>query len=220
MQLAIFDCDGTLVDSQATICRAMEDACVMLSLEAPERSAIRRIVGLSVPVAVARLFPNADNKTQASMSEAYKQAYRAIRQAGEAQEPLYDGMQPLIQRLHAEGWLLGVATGKSKRGLDIVIDMHQLQDYFITLQAADFHPSKPHPAMIEAAVAEAGCDMDQAVMIGDTTYDITMAAAAGCRSIGVTWGYHDANELIAAGAGYMAQTMTDLYDALQHCKAR
>jgi phosphoglycolate phosphatase len=93
---------------------------------------------------------------------------------------------------------LGVATGKSRRGLDILLDKHGLRDYFITAQCADVHPSKPHPAMLQAALAETGIAAKNAVMIGDTQFDMEMAGAAGVHAIGVTWGYHEVDRLVCA----------------------
>jgi phosphoglycolate phosphatase len=127
-----------------------------------------------------------------------------------ADEPLFDGMGALIEQLAGHGWMLGVATGKSDRGLDLILTAHGLKHHFVTLQTADRHPSKPHPSMIEAAIAEAGADPARTVMIGDTSYDILMAVNAGVRAIGVGWGYHPADELVAAGAHGVALAVADL----------
>jgi phosphoglycolate phosphatase len=106
--------------------------------------------------------------------------------------------------------MLAVATGMSRRGLDHCLAANGIADRFVSLQTADDHPSKPHPAMLRAALAEADADATQAVMIGDTQYDILMAADAGVRGIGVAWGYHAADELRAAGAAYVARNPADL----------
>ncbi|MFZ5749335.1 MAG: HAD-IA family hydrolase [Pseudomonadota bacterium] len=200
-RLALFDCDGTLVDSQANICLAMEDAFARQRLEPPARLAIRRIVGLSLVEAVAALLPDAEDALHRVMAEDYKNAYFRLRTGGQMDdEPLYDGIADAIEALDASGWMLGVATGKSDRGLLRLLDHHGLRHRFITLQTADRHPSKPHPSMIETAMADAGASPATTVMIGDTSFDMEMARTVGAHAIGVAWGYHDAEELLAAGA--------------------
>ena len=214
MKLAIFDCDGTLVDGQAAVCEAMEIAFEQAGLPAPDRNEVRRIVGLSLPQAVRQLVPGATSEQQAAAVDAYKAAFRASRMEGRLEEPLYDGVAELLDRLAAAGWTLGVATGKSDRGLQSCLAGHGVLDRFVTLQTADRHPSKPHPAMLEAALFEAAAVPGQAVMIGDTSFDMAMARAAGVRAIGVAWGYHSPAELTAAGAEAVAETPRHLGDLL------
>lgn len=209
-RLAVFDCDGTLVDGQAAVCDAMAHAFADSGLPAPDRNAVRRIVGLSLPQAVRRLAPGLPDEQAADVVAAYKSAFFAARQTGQLHEPLYPGMADLLRGLVARGWMLGVATGKSDRGLASTLAVHGLADLFTTLQTADRHPSKPHPAMLEAAMQEAGALPTDTAMIGDTVYDIDMARAAGARAIGVGWGYHEAGELAAAGAVGVAHTMDEL----------
>lgn len=209
-RLVVFDCDGTLVDGQAAICDTMEQAFAVAGLPAPDRNAVRRMVGLSLPYALRELAPDASDEERARVVEAYKDGYRGLRMSGALQEPLYDGMNELVARLEAAGWLLGVATGKSDRGLNACLETHGIRQLFVTLQTADRHPSKPHPSMLEAALAEAGVDAKDAVMIGDTSFDMEMAVAAGVRAIGVSWGYHDAHELMATGASAVANTVEQL----------
>ncbi len=210
LRLAIFDCDGTLVDSQADITLAMEAAFAAHALPAPPRAQIRRIVGLSLAEAIRRLSPDCDAETGASLVQAYKDAFRARRATGVLEEPLYDGIATLIADLDAAGWLLGVATGKSDRGLAHCLDRHGLTGHFLSLQTADRHPSKPDPSMIEACLAAAGADRAATVMIGDTAYDMAMAINAGVRAIGVDWGYHPRDELFAAGAQAVAGSVGEL----------
>jgi len=148
-KLAVFDCDGTLVDSQANICQAMEDAFRIAALPAPPRSAIRRIVGLSLVEAIATLLPQAEDALHRQMAADYKAAFFHLRTTGAmAEEPLFDGIAAVLQGLANDGWLLGVATGKSDRGLAHILAHHGLTDHFVTLQTADRHPSKPDPAML------------------------------------------------------------------------
>ena len=214
VRLAVFDCDGTLSDGQAAVCTAMAAAFAEAGLPAPDAHEVRRSVGLSLPQAIARLAPDAAPIVQARAVDAYKAAFRAARINGSLQEPLFDGIAALLARLRAAGWTLGIATGKSDRGLKSCLVTHGIFDLFVTLQTADRHPSKPHPAMLKLAMSEAGAAPGDTVMIGDTVYDIEMARAAGCRAIGVAWGYHSPEELLAAGAESVAQTPEHLGDLL------
>jgi len=213
-RLAVFDCDGTLVDGQAAVCGAMSAAFGHCGLVAPPHHSVRRIVGLSLPVAMRKLAPDEAPETHDQLVTAYKQAFFHARSEGRLSEPLYDGIRELIGDLHAEGWQLGVATGKSDRGLNGCLTGHALVDKFVTLQTADRHPSKPHPPMLEAAMADAGAAPAETAMIGDTVYDIEMARTAGCRALGVAWGYHAPGELLAAGAEAVAQTAAELKELL------
>jgi phosphoglycolate phosphatase len=206
-RLAVFDCDGTLVDSQATICIAMEECFGEAGIPTPDRAAIRRIVGLSLPQVMEVLAPGHDPH---ALAEGYKRCFQRMRAEGRVEEQLYDGIPAVLAALEAEGWLLGVATGKSDRGLRLVLEHHGLARHFVTLQTADRHPSKPHPSMIELAMAEAGAGPASTVMIGDTSYDIRMAHNAGVRAIGVAWGYHAADELLREGADAVARHPADL----------
>lgn len=210
MKLAVFDCDGTLVDGQAPVCDAMEAAFAQAGLPAPDRHAVRRIVGLSLPQAVRALAPDAEPGRQAAAVDAYKIAFRAAREEGRLEEPLFAGIADLLGRLVDGGWTLAVATGKSDRGLAACLAGHGIEGHFASLQTADRHPSKPHPAMLEAALFETGAHAEEAVMIGDTTFDIAMARAAGVRAIGIAWGYHAAAELHAAGAEVVAADAAEL----------
>lgn len=208
--LVVFDCDGTLVDSQHSICTAMSRAFERVKLTPPTRPEILAIVGLSLPHAMAVLLPDADDAFHHHVSDHYRHAFRLMRSDGEVSEPLYDGIAELTEALVAQGWLLGVATGKSDRGLNLCLSHHGILDRFVTLQTADRHPSKPHPAMLLEAIAEAGASPDSTVMIGDTTFDIQMAVRAQVRAIGVDWGYHLPDELIAVGASAVAVDSADL----------
>lgn len=210
-KLALFDCDGTLVDSQANICAAVEEAFSLHGVAKPDRAAIRRIVGLSLVEAMRGLLPGADDAQHRAMAEDYKLAFQRMRATGAlADEPLFEGMIETLDVLQADGWRLGVATGKSDRGLAHVLDLHGIRARFVTLQTADRHPSKPHPSMIELAMAEAGSSPQTTVMIGDTSYDILMGIHAGTRTLGVAWGYHPPEELLACGADAVAATVADL----------
>lgn len=210
IRLAIFDCDGTLSDGQAAVCLSMERAFAAASLPAPDPGQVRRIVGLSLPQAVRRLVPDVAEDQQALIVEAYKTAFREMRQDGSLSEPLYPGMEALVRSLHGKGWFLGVATGKSDRGLKSTLAANGLLDCFATLQTADRHPSKPHPSMLITAMEDVFAQPSATVMIGDTAYDMEAARAAGTDAIGVAWGYHEEAELLEAGARAVAQTAAEL----------
>ena len=213
-KLIVFDCDGTLVDSQATICMSMDAAFGIAGLPLPDRNAVRRIVGLSLPQALLTLAPDADETRRSHALEAYKASFRSARNEGCLEEPLYPGIEPLLRRLTERGCALGVATGKSDRGLVACLARHGVRELFVTLQTADRHPSKPHPAMLDAALFEAGAAPGDAVMVGDTVFDIAMAQAAGVRAVGVAWGYHEPAELLDAGAVGVAESAEELEDLI------
>jgi phosphoglycolate phosphatase len=219
MRLAVFDCDGTLVDGQADVCWAMERAFARAGLVAPDVSAVRRAVGLSLPQAVRALAPDLDDEQNRAVTEFYRSSFRARREEGLLDEPLYDGIAELLTGLRDAGWSLAVATGKSDRGLAACLATHGITDLFVSLQTADRHPSKPHPAMLEAALFEAGAAPHQAVMIGDTSFDMLMARSAGVRGVGVAWGYHAPAELMASGALSVAETVAALSGALEEALA-
>ena len=214
-RLAIFDCDGTLVDSQSIICRAMRQAFTTEQLAPPEDSATRRVVGLSLTEAMRALLPDADHDFHVRLSETYKRAFQALRAAGEVEEPLFPGIAEALKLLDAQGWMLAVATGKSDRGLKHCLEVHDIERYFVSLQTADRHPSKPHPSMIVQAMADAGAAPDTSVMIGDTSFDIGMGINAGCLTVGVAWGYHDAEELFDEGAHFVADRPDQLPEILR-----
>ena len=207
-RLAIFDCDGTLVDSGASIHRALAKAFAVHGLDCPPSSVSRKIIGLSLNEAMAVLAPDADHE---ALSRTYKDAFFAMREDGHVEEPLFDGILPLLDALEADGWLLAVATGKSDRGLGHCLASHGIEARFVSLQTADRHPSKPHPGMALAAMAEAGVAADNSVVIGDTSFDIGMARAAGAGAIGAGWGYHEPAELAAAGAHSVASEPADVF---------
>jgi phosphoglycolate phosphatase len=219
MRLAVFDCDGTLVDGQADVCWAMERAFSRAGLSAPEVSAVRRAVGLSLPQAVRALAPDLTEDQNRAVTEFYRSSFRARREEGLLDEPLYDGIAELLTALHEDGWRLAVATGKSDRGLAACLATHGIADLFVSLQTADRHPSKPHPAMLEAALFEAGALPAQAVMIGDTSFDMLMARSARVAAIGVAWGYHAPAELLASGALSVAETVAALSQAMEEALA-
>lgn len=210
LKLAIFDCDGTLVDGQHMIISSMKSASEKCAIPYPGDEPVRHIVGLSLLEAITRVYPALSNNDHNLLHHAFIEHFQYLRTLDEYHEPLYDGVRNTIIELHNLGVLLGVATGKSRRGLYNTLKNHNLQDYFVTLNTADDGPGKPHPSMINVALSDTGVEPENAFMIGDTTYDMTMAAQAGVRSIGVTWGYHGKEELITSGANHIIEEISEL----------
>ena len=201
MRLVILDCDGTLVDSQNGICAAMSEAFGGMGLTAPSRAETLAIVGLSLPEAFDVLAPGHDKATRVELAERYCDAFRECRRDPALSEPLFAGVRAAIEAFGVrDDVVLGIATGKSRRGVDRLFEREGWAQRFLTVQTADDNPSKPHPAMVLAAMAETGIGADRTVMVGDTTFDMKMALAAGVGALGVAWGYHTPDELREAGA--------------------
>ncbi|MGE5503649.1 MAG: HAD family hydrolase [Actinomycetota bacterium] len=213
-RLAVFDVDGTLVDSQHNIVSAMSEAWLKLGLGMPRPMDVRRIIGLSLVEACAALLPFSPPGVHRAVAEAYKDAFRALRLLPDTMEPLFPGVLEALDRLEDEGWLLGLATGKSRRGVASMLEEHGLEDRFVTIQTADDNPGKPHPAMLLRAAAEVGVDPANVVMIGDTSFDMMMANAARSAAVGVSWGYHTLDELRDAGARLVIDSFENLAEVL------
>jgi phosphoglycolate phosphatase len=218
LNLVIFDCDGTLVDSQVMICAAMQQAYDAHGLSVPARERLLAIVGLSLPDAFRRLAQyekNGADHPVNSLVEQYRLAFAALRQSEQHLEPLYPGAREAIDALAARrDVVLGIATGKSQRGVRAVLGRHGLSERFVTIQTSDDAPSKPHPGMVLAAMREAGVEACDTVVVGDTVFDVEMARAAGARSIGVAWGYHPVPTLTEAGADAIVGDFSELAGAL------
>lgn len=218
VSLILFDCDGTLVDSQHVIIETMNRTFRAQGLAPPKAEATRSIVGLSLEVAMATLAPERDDDDHRRLAEVYKEQFATLRLADDFSEPMFEGAVTVLDQLKAMNIQLGVATGKSLRGLRLVLDHHGIRDQFTTLQTADFHPSKPHPSMVEKALEETGAVADATWMLGDTSFDMEMAVAAGVRPIGVTWGYHPDTSLREAGAEIVLDRFEQLLDLVNETR--
>lgn len=216
MRLVIFDCDGTLIDSQHAIYGSMSLAFGAHGLPAPSRAEVLGIVGLSLPQALAVLAPRESEAVRHRIIDAYKSGFVGVRAQPDHHETLYDGISAAVAALAVrKDTVLGIATGKSKRGVARLLAQEGWEGRFATIQTADDHPSKPHPSMILRAIAETGAEPHQTVMIGDTTYDMEMALNAGVGAIGVGWGYHSGERLREAGARMVVDAGTGLLDAIE-----
>lgn len=214
LRLVVFDVDGTLVDSRQHILAAMREACGRAALPLPpDDERTLEVVGLSLPEAIARLLPGASAPLAQALARHYRDAFAELRAT--IPSPLFPGARAALARLAArDEVLVGIATGKSRRGLDHLLATHALDGAFHTIQVADGHPSKPHPSMLLAAMRETGVEARQVVMIGDTSYDIEMARNAGMPALGVSWGHHGADRLRMAGASAIVEDFDALSNAL------
>jgi phosphoglycolate phosphatase len=204
LKIAIWDVDGTIVDSRKIIQSAMNRAFLRAGLGEIDYQKTRTIVGLELGEAITRLAPSDYSAERiVQLGSFYKEAFVEQRAEPGFEEPLYDGAVETIERLSAEGWLQGVATGKARRGLDIVFNHHGLHRHFDTFQTVDGGPGKPHPRMILDAMSDTGTEPNRAVMIGDTSFDMQMARNAGVSALGVSWGFHTVDEIIEGGAHHV-----------------
>ena len=210
-KLVLFDCDGTLVDSQHMIVATMTEAFAKIGCAPPDPAGVLSIIGLSLPEAIGRLNADLDDVTVGRVAEAYRDTYQTMKFRLAETAPLYPGVLDALRVLAGrDDVLLGVVTGKSRRGLDAILETHGLTGLFAVLRTADDGPSKPHPFMVVDAVAALGGDASQTVVVGDTGYDMLMARAAGAFALGVTWGYNHRDELIQAGAQVLADSFTEV----------
>ena len=214
LRLAIFDLDGTIIDSRNNIVRAVADTAKVCGLTLPAAEMMPRVIGLELDEALLTLFPEVAPADITPVRQAFGECFVRYRQESDYREPLFEGALDVFETFSAAGFVLAIATGKARRGVDYFLNQHGLIERFVSIQTPDTAPGKPHPAMVLQAMAETGVSPEATVMIGDTTYDILMARAAGAGAIGVSWGNHAADELTAAGAHTLIDRMTDLHQAV------
>ena len=212
--LAVFDVDGTLVDSRQAIYDTMIEAFARMGLTAPPYDHARKVVGLNLAQALSDLAPDLDAAGREVLVANYRSVFQEMHAVPGYMEPLYDGAAELLTRLRAEGWLVAMATGKSRRGVDTIVRMHGWADLFHSTHCADDGPGKPDPAMLVEAMRVLGAERSHTIMIGDTAHDIHMALAAGVHAQGVAWGFHTSEEIAAAGAHAVSESFADLGAAL------
>jgi phosphoglycolate phosphatase len=211
MKLVVFDCDGTLLDSQRAIYRAMAATFAAHGLEKPRRHEVVGVVGLSLREAIKRLVGPREPEEIAALSRAFEEEFLRLRQHPSFEEPLFPGARAAIVELAAQdGFALGIATGKPRSAVQHMLDANGLEPLFATIQTADDHPSKPHPSMLIKATTAVGVGSQDTVMVGDTEFDVLMGKAAGAKTIGVGWGYQQSAVLEAAGADLIVDKFENL----------
>ena len=205
--LIVFDWDGTLIDSQAHIIDSMRAAIGDERLEVPPDEAIRHIIGLSLPVAIGRLLPDMDDKRVQRIADRYREHF--FRDSHRMAE-LFPGAAETVRDLHSRGHYLAVATGKGRRGLDMALEKTGLGDFFHITRCADETRSKPHPLMLEEILTDLDLSPEEALMVGDTQYDLEMARNARMDSLAVTWGMHDRELLQKSDPTYIIDALSEL----------
>ncbi len=192
--LLIFDWDGTLMDSIARIVNCFGNACTDSGLPRPADAAMRHVIGLGLTEAVDQLLPGVDEAARERVVARYREHFLHIDQTA---MPLFEGVRTGLGLLADQGYLLAVATGKSRRGLDRVLEESGLGGLFVATRCADEAFSKPHPKMLEDLLDYTGLESNRALMVGDTTYDLQMARAASMDSLAVSYGVHSREDLQA-----------------------
>lgn len=215
LRFAVFDIDGTLVDSRAIITACMDKAFIGAGLPPPGFERTRRVIGLSLAVGLEQLAPQADDALRTLILESYRTAFFEMRQDPAFLSPAYEGADALLRSLLADHWVLGIATGKSRRGLDAMLEQHAWGDLFQAHFCADDGPGKPHPHMVLENMRVVGARPEQTLVIGDSEHDMAMAVAAGTTAIGVSWGFGTTEEMLAAGAVRVTHQMSELEEALK-----
>jgi phosphoglycolate phosphatase len=212
-KLVIFDWDGTLMDSAAEIVQSIKAAAVAAGLPQLEEKVIRQIIGLGLNEALAVLYPQITVEHVERMSGHYKRLWRA-NQAPKTQSSLFAGAEEVLDGLHQQGIWMAVATGKGRRGLDMVLSTSPIAKYFVASRTSDETASKPDPLMLKELLFELNVDVADAVMVGDTEFDLGMAAAIGMPRIGVSYGVHSVPQLAAHQPNAIIDDIAELHAAL------
>jgi phosphoglycolate phosphatase len=211
-KLLVFDWDGTLMDSEAHIVASMEAAINEMKLERLSQDVIRNIIGLGMREAVHALYPEHRDE---DFLQAFIAAYRSHYFVPGAAQPLFPGAIETLDRLHSQGYLMAVATGKSRRGLDHSLTETGLGGFFHSTRCADETQSKPHPQMLEEIIHDLGVLPEQSIMVGDTEYDMEMAQNAGSAAIAVTYGVHHHERLRKYSPLTLVDQIIDLSEVVE-----
>jgi len=193
LELIVFDWDGTLMDSEARIVACIQTAFAELGEEPPSRAAARNIIGLGLEEAMAMLWPDAGIERRRLVMDRYRAHFLG---GNETPSTLFPGVADVLTALGDDGYLLGVATGKSRRGLDEALKTTALQGHFHATRCADETRSKPHPDMLVQIMDELGVSAGSTLMVGDTEYDMQMAHNAGVHALAVSYGVHERARLL------------------------
>lgn len=214
VKLVIFDWDGTVMDSVPKIVRSLQIAAARCDVPVPPAHEAKQIIGLSLGPAMNVLFPGASQAVRDTLAEQYKHAYLHL---DDTPTPFFTGAEPLFQTLKQRGYRLAVATGKARRGLDRVLHETATGHYFCATRCADEAESKPHPLMLQQLLQHFALTPEQAVMVGDSKYDLQMAQAIGMPRIGITHGVHGHAEFAALSP---VAVVDDLPSLLAHLPGR
>jgi phosphoglycolate phosphatase len=205
--LVVFDWDGTLMDSTLVIAESLQNACRDVGLAVPSREDALFVIGLNLADTFARVAPSLDAEGQRRLADRYRHHFLA----GESQMPLYEGVRDMLADLRLRGMRLAVATGKARRGLDRALQLTGLHEHFEATRCADEGFAKPHPDMLLTLLDMTGVEPARAVMVGDTTHDLELAANAGVDAVAVSYGAHDAALLGTRPAKARCESVADLH---------
>ena len=211
-ELIVFDWDGTLMDSEATIVQCLQKAAADLGHPVPDEARARDVIGLGLHQALARLFPEADDAQVNALANQYR---RHFLDPERPPSPLFPGAGELLETLASRDYLLAVATGKSRRGLDMELEHTGLGDFFHCTRCADEAFSKPHPQMLLDVIDYLGVEKGRTLVVGDTEYDMQMAANAGSHAVGVSYGVHAPERLQKEGALAVFDRLGEIPDWLR-----
>jgi phosphoglycolate phosphatase len=205
-ELIIFDWDGTLMDSTARIVSSLQQSAISAGLKMPSAEQAKQVIGLGLQEGFAVLFPEADKKDAELVAEHYRHEFVYLNTTA---HDLFTGVIEWLEDARRNQLLMAVATGKSRAGLDRELTKHSMHHHFVTTRCADECFSKPHPQMINEILNETGMDPEQAIMIGDTTFDLDMANAAGVDSLGLIQGAHSKDQLLSSAPIAIVDSFND-----------
>lgn len=214
LRLAAFDLDGTLLDSANAIVAGVMACWEVCGFPQPDPGDVRRIIGLPWDESVLQLLPDAGEAEFAAISRYYEEVARGERPSPAREQVLFPGALQMLDAVEEAGYLLAIITSRPGHRLRQLLHDQNISGRFVSLKTTDNGPGKPAPHLMLQVLSETGVDKEDAVMVGDTTFDVLMARNAGTASVGVSWGVHEPHELRDAGACHVADTMEDLPPAI------